>query len=159
MITDELRKWAEKNIHDNTRRLDIKAVADRIDEECARRQEDIIDETLGGLMKMTDENMAKNGWVRLPKDADGVPIHVGDVLTDGEYKFKVFELAAFKDGSWSIRNEDGIAWAECDVTHYHEPTVEDVLMEMLDAWGELPSNATNEAIIAEYAQKLQLRES
>ena len=39
-----------------------------------------------------------------------------------------------------------------------KPTVEDVLREMLDAWGELPSNATNEAIVAEYAAKLQLRE-
>ena len=38
------------------------------------------------------------------------------------------------------------------------PTVEDVLREMLDAWGELPSNVTNEAIIAEYAAKLRLKE-
>ena len=37
-----------------------------------------------------------------------------------------------------------------------KPTVEDVLAEMLDAWGELPSNVTNEAIIAEYAAKLRL---
>ncbi len=38
-----------------------------------------------------------------------------------------------------------------------KPTVESVLAEMLDAWGELPSNATNEAIVAEYAAKLTLR--
>ena len=37
-----------------------------------------------------------------------------------------------------------------------KPTVEDVLAEMLDVWGELPSNVTNEAIIAEYATKLRL---
>lgn len=37
-----------------------------------------------------------------------------------------------------------------------KPTVEDVLAEMLDVWGELPSNVTNEAIIAEYAAKLRL---
>lgn len=37
-----------------------------------------------------------------------------------------------------------------------KPTVEDVLAEMLDAWGELPSNVTNEAIIAEFAAKLRL---
>lgn len=41
----------------------------------------------------------------------------------------------------------------------HIPTVEDVLREMLDAWGELPSNATNEAIIAEYANKLKLADA
>ena len=37
-----------------------------------------------------------------------------------------------------------------------KPTVEDVLAEMLDVWSELPSNVTNEAIIAEYAAKLRL---
>ena len=37
-----------------------------------------------------------------------------------------------------------------------ENAVEDVLREMLDAWGELPSNVTNEAIVAEYAAKLRL---
>ena len=39
-----------------------------------------------------------------------------------------------------------------------KPTVEDELREMLDAWGELPSNATNEAIVAEYAKRLRLAE-
>ena len=43
-------------------------------------------------------------------------------------------------------------------SHHHAPTVEDVLREMLDAWGELPAEATNEAIVAEYAAKLRLAE-
>lgn len=94
--------------------------------------------------------------VELPRDADGETIHIGDVLTDGKYTFTAYELAVYGDGSWSIRNEDGSAWYACDVTHRHEPTVEDVLREMLDAWGELPLNATDEAIIAEYAAKLRL---
>lgn len=68
-------------------------------------------------------------YMMLPKDADGVPIHVGDVLTDGEYRFKVFELAAFKDGSWSIRNVNGNAWAACDVTHYVPDTWERIIMD------------------------------
>jgi hypothetical protein len=57
------------------------------------------------------------GWVRLPKDANGVPIHVGDVLTDGEYTFTVYELTAYGDDLWSICNKNGNAWAACDVTH------------------------------------------
>ena len=107
-------------------------------------------------------------YVELPKDADGVPIRVGDVLTDGEYKFKVFELAAFGDGSWSIRNEDGNAWAACDVTHHHEPTVEDVLRDMHAKLDEVIALYVGEAIdsderdrdeariFAEYAEKLRL---
>lgn len=100
-------------------------------------------------------------YMELPLDADGVPIRVGDVLTDGEYKFKVFELAAFGDGSWSIRNEDGNAWAACDVTHHHEPTVEDVLREfyVLAVRGkEAHAEDVDEGVLAEYAKRLQLRE-
>ena len=100
-------------------------------------------------------------YMELPLDADGVPIRVGDVLTDGEYKFKVFELAAFGDGSWSIRNEDGNAWAACDVTHHHEPTVEDVLREFAEKIidSQIPNvHPTYEEAIAEYAAKLRLAE-
>jgi hypothetical protein len=91
-------------------------------------------------------------YVKLPKDADGVPIRVGDVLTDGEYTFVVDELAAFGDGSWSIRNEDGNAWAACDVTHHHEPTVEDVLREFAYGLG-VP---VADSYIAASAAKLRL---
>ena len=98
----------------------------------------------------------------MPKDADGVPIRVGDVLTDGEYTFRVDELAAFGDGSWSIRNEGGNAGAACDVTHYHAPTVEDVLREFASAYdrigGEDDEHQKYLNLIAEYAQRLQLRE-
>ena len=97
--------------------------------------------------------------VELPKDADGVPIHVGDVLTDGEYTFRVDELAAFGDGSWSIRNEDGNAWAACDVTHHHAPTVVDVLREFAEKVidSQIPSvHPTYEEAITEYAAKLRL---
>ena len=92
--------------------------------------------------------------VELPEDADGEPIHIGDVLTDGKYTFVVYELAVFGDGSWSIRNEDGNAWAACDVTHHHEPTVEDVLCELLDKVDD--DRAGQAEIIAEYAAKLRL---
>lgn len=104
----------------------------------------------------------EHGLVRMPTDADGVPIHVGDVLTDGEYTFRVDELAAFGDGSWSIRNEDGNAWAACDVTHHHEPTVEDVLREFTDeVWnrcceGATASDSGIDELVAECAAKLRL---
>ena len=105
------------------------------------------------------EKEVSERYMELPLDADGVPIRVGDVLSYGDYKFKVFELAAFGDGSWSIRNEDGNAWAACDVTHYHKPTVENVLRDMLDSLDLDPtSHVDTGAVIAEYAQRLQLRE-
>jgi len=115
-----------------------------------------------GVDSMTDEELLEHGLVRMPKDADGEYIHVGDVLTDGEYTFRVDELAAFGDGSWSIRNEDGNAWAACDVTHRHEPTVEDVLREFTDeVWnrcceGATASDSGIDELVAECAAKLRL---
>ena len=137
-ISDELRKKAKRvrNSRVSTYRSpsEYERLADRIDQE----------------------------MVELPRDRDGVPIHVGDVLTDGEYTFRVDELAAFGDGSWSIRNEDGNAWAACDVTHHHAPTVEDVLREFTDeVWnrcceGATASDSGIDELVAEYAAKLRL---
>ena len=114
---------------------------------------------LDGIAERIEREVAER-YMELPVDADGVPIRAGDVLTDGEYKFKVFELAAFGDGSWSIRNEDGNAWAACDVTHHHEPTVEDVLREFASAYdrigGEDDEHQKYLNLIAEYAAKLRL---
>jgi len=98
-------------------------------------------------------------------DADNVPVCIGDRM----------EWVRYKDGDPTIvRTVSGIgngvffAWSDEQgryaqyeahaYRHHHAPTVEDVLREMLDAWGELPSNVTNEAIIAEYAKRLTLAE-
>ena len=108
-------------------------------------------------------------WVRLPLDANGVPIRVGDVLTDGEYTFVVDELATFGGGSWSIRSDDGNAWKACDVTHHHKPTVEDVLRDVVtlchNTWKEESpfhfydvDDVMKSGNIAEFASRLRLAE-
>ena len=157
-ITDELRhEVAEYPFRDNRDFALFDDVADRIDREYRMALEKVAAEA--DALPMTDENMAEHGWVRLPVDADGVPIHVGDRLTDGEYTFTAYELAVYGDGSWSIRNEDGIAWAACDVTHCAS-TVEGVLQEFAERvcnsghkWG-LDAAGT----IAEFAARLRLAE-
>lgn len=158
-ITDELRDWAHGFTEPYKRNeQQLLAIADRIDAEHERQCAEswMRGHDAWAAIDRSDE-MAEHGWIRLPKDADGEYIHVGDVLTDGEYKFKVFELAAFGDGSWSIRNEDGNAWAACDVTHHHEPTVEDVLREMVAAYMDTPLDDSNDGeFFAEYAAKLRL---
>ena len=105
-------------------------------------------------MQFTDEQQRfiDEHYQLLPLDANGVPIRVGDVLTDGEHTFVVGELAVFGDGSWSIRNEDEDAWAACDVTHHHEPTVEDVLREFAYGLG-VP---VADSYVAATAAKLRL---
>lgn len=163
-ITDELREYVNQTPVPKSRvlmeaRERFNAIADRIDE--AHKH------AIGYVDDRDPETMAENGWVRLPKDADGVPIHVGDVLTDGECIFKVFELAAFEDGSWRIHNVNGNSWEACDVTHYHEPTVKDVLREVVtlchNTWKKESAfhfydvdDVMESGNIAEYADKLRL---
>jgi len=99
--------------------MDLCAAIDAVHANLERENESLrreLDRVLGEEHDFAPESH----YMMLPKDADGEPIHIGDRLTDGEYTFEVCELAAFCDGSWSIRNEDGNAWAACDVTH-HEP--------------------------------------
>ena len=131
------------------------AIADHIDAEHEAQVTDAFE------TRNSDENLEADGWIRLPVDADGVPIHAGDVLADGEYTFKVYELFArlFEKGSthWSVINDEGCAWAACDVTHHHEPTVEDVLRELI-ALADFKWGSDLEDTIAEYAKRLQLKE-
>ena len=160
-ITDELRKWLKSLYTPNSATVKDEGehIADRIDVEHERQCAEswMRGHDAWAAIDRSDE-MAEHGWIRLPKDADGEYIHVGDVLTDGEYTFRVDELAAFGDGSWSIRNEDGNAWAACDVTHHHEPTVEDVLQKLLEQAVGYSDAHTTVALdaIAEYAEKLRL---
>lgn len=102
-------------------------------------------------------------YVELPKDADGVPIRVGDVM----------EFSAFEIEKPATRMVDGIGqgvfFAWCGergyqqheakrYRHHHEPTVEDVLREMcleIDRRCERGSIDYDE-LFAEYAAKLRL---
>lgn len=66
-ITDELREWMRVVLTDDD---SAHAIADRIDVE-HQRQLDVL-----------YKDMSDAEWVRLPKDADGVPIRVGDKVVD-----------------------------------------------------------------------------
>ena len=97
--------------------------------------------------------------VPLPLDADGVPIHVGDVLDGYSKTIEVVELRYGRSG-WVLISRDGNGYADCAAfTHHHAPTVEDVLTEMVAKVierGELTNGAAQ--TIAEYAAKLRLAE-
>lgn len=103
-ITDELREYVIQ-VHRNgwfDRRVcdDLLEITDRIDAEHERMYEAL---TIG-MEPMTEENMARNGWVKLPVDADGVPIHVGDEVVDVDCPKKPHLVAELRLDSitWSI---------------------------------------------------------
>lgn len=180
-ITDELRAWAHGPDEGDDWLDRIDEFCDRIDAAHERQTRekyqrgysngyDLGYASADDWLVEHEDAMEEHGWVRGPLDADGVPIRVGDRLTDGEHAFTVDEMIVYGDGSWSIRNEDGNAWDACDVTHYHAPTVEDVLREFAEKMNENLGMYTGEAIdadewrdadaktVAEYAAKLRLAE-
>ena len=114
-----------------------------------------------------EDAMAMHGWVRLPKDADGTPIHVGDVmdsrvdyLFDGK-PFTVRALVLFEDG-WEVADgRFGNRYEPDSLRHHHAPTVEDVLREFTERVCDglhTPKALDTQVIIAEYAAKLRLAE-
>lgn len=161
-ITAELRKYALGWDERNRVRRELTAIADRIDAEHERvRAESIID--------MTDESMAEHGWIRLPKDADGEPIHMGDLVTV-PWKDKVYEVAGFSC-SKQLCSDIRTIWIDVyspekkhniplcgagSCRHYHAPTVEDVLEELLREYDRDDSELTNGEIIERFAAKLRL---
>lgn len=159
-ITEELRKEARGSghfFHAREQAERLIAIADRIDAEYERvRAESIID--------MTDESMAEHGWVRLPKDADGVPIRVGDVLewSDGT----TFEVVGIGDETlFYVDENDKCQWTSVKYKRHHRaPTVEDVLREFADkvcTGDHIVRNGVFRGLedvdlLAEYASRLRL---
>ena len=62
------------------------------------------------------EQEIEERYIELPVDSNDVPIKLGDRLTDGEYTF-VADYIEFYDGQYTICDENGVAWACCDVEH------------------------------------------
>ena len=147
-ITDELRKWASVEVPYKYGHQ-LLAIADRIDAEhesevsCTADKWDYWEST----------------HVELPRDADGEYIHVGDVMETEN--FGVVEVEGFIHKAIAFSVYDPQPARICTVPasqcrHHHEPTVEDVLCEMIDAIDD--DRYGQDRIIAEYAAKLRLAE-
>lgn len=146
-ITDELREIAAKTECANGRceklyRGDLDHTADRID--IAYKH------TIGYVDDRDPETMAENEWVKLPVDADGEVIHIGDVMDKG----KVTCIRDCGKGWEVILNS--LYTYDAPSLHHHEPTVEDVLREFGDWYAHTKGGCDEDAIVAEYAAKLKL---
>lgn len=119
------------------------------------------------LIEMLDavEREVAESCLPAPTDADGTPIHVGDVLDapgDGNGPFEVRSMR-LDEGGWELYDRFGDGYRPRETRH-HKPTVEDVLREMLQAAGckhhedgSCETGLTHEQI-AEYAARLRLAE-
>lgn len=163
-ITDELRKYAARyrSSHDAWSGIggDLDNIADRIDE--AHKH------AIAYVDDRDPETLEEHGWVKLPVDADGVPLKVGDVVTmqllfGGESKPLVvdrMELSHGRDGDlWCVAlDTDKECWNQPSLMrHYTPPTVEDVLEQFVARWMDTHHDDLP-ALKAEYAAKLRLAE-
>ena len=121
-----------------------------------------------------EDAMAEHGWARLPRDADGVPIRVGEVvdvmLTDKftGHKNVVVTSVIFKRSAVlvTVDTDDGpFTFMPKRICHHHAPTVEDVLREFVDQYafysaieGDIhPDMNAQEEVLRQFAAKLRLR--
>lgn len=174
-ITHELRgfaddwDWLDPKAGESPRKL--RALADRIDAEHKKACDDAWDNGYEadylGIEKWLTEHpqvMEHHGWVRLPKDANGEVIHMGDEVyqVEGGWVYTVESIRFYPDNTtvtFSCKHGFGCDSAH-NVRHYHAPTVEDVLREFADiVRKERVELATiSEDTIAEYAARLRLAE-
>ena len=155
-ITDELRKWAEGDalragMSLRTARDQALAIADRIDAE----HESACAEAYGNGVMSVPIALDESAWVELPKDADGVPINVGDMMAYAD-NTKAREVVALVPPAVFL-TEDGPRYADM-CRHYHAPTVEDMLWQLIV--DIRPDMEDKEAvpIVKACAEKLRLAE-
>lgn len=164
-------------------RREFAAIADRIDAEHEAKvsywQEasyrDGYDEGFASAddwLAQHEDAMAEHGWVKLPVSEDGDVLYIGE-LVDEKLPFGGYAAPAPIDTMELSRGANGYVWmVKLDaenralinpklLRHHHAPTVEDVLRGFAEKItdSQIPGvHPTYEEAIAEYAQRLQLRE-
>ena len=121
-------------------------------------------ERVGSLLELLrdarDEYVAlRDDMVRLPVDADGQVIRVGDMLHGYGMSFEVRQIVLDESGEWTVVDRLGERFYNVHaLSHEDKPTVEDTLREFAHAI--LNQKACyQEQNIAEYAAKLRLANS
>lgn len=166
-ITDELRDWVTDHYSGwKSKQAEGIAIADRIDAEHEREcKEQYACGVEHGIGASIDASMIQtHGYVELPKDADGVPIHLGDKVyqVKGGWVYTVKSISFYPNNTTvTFECEHGFGSDSAhSVRHYHEPTVEDVLREMLykaHIYDEREMELLPD-LIADYAKRLTLAE-
>ena len=177
-ITDELRGFMDGadgyELWCPRHKVELESIADRIDvthrsalEKLAVQLDETSDmrEFCGRLEEAANNREDVTLWgvdyIPLPVDADGVPIHIGDVLYDcNESPSEKFSAAIMElnKWGWSLLDSYGERNVPSQCHHYQAPTVKDVLQKMLEQAVGYSDAHTTVALntIAEYAAKLRL---
>lgn len=163
-LTDEMRKWGHDMafVNDNPRfakRVD--ELCDNIDKEHEKAMSEQLESLTDDMEPMAEGDMAKNGWVQLPVDADGEVVHIGDEVEElntrvvGRARGEVVRVVFSKHGT-SVRIDTGLSYVDLNpwnVHHScHKPTVEDILQEFGD---EAAMDCSSKETIIEFANRIR----
>lgn len=95
-------------------------------------------------------------YIKLPVDADGMPIHVGDYLQLGDTRGEVVAFTycpAKGELPWEWQCDTGDWYNTAFAYHVKPRTIEDVLLDVIEH-AVCPSNSWDE-IIAKYADEIR----
>ena len=165
---DRLRDWLKGRLLMGNGWNELNEIADAIEREVKANRVDAYtkgyDEGFASaddLAAQHEDAMAGHGWVRLPVDAEGVPIRIGErVQLVGNDPSTVSHMSLADDG-WRVyvKYDGGIGTGSGEpkrIRHHHAPTVEDVLREFVARTQMLGCVEDEYALVAEYAAKLRL---
>lgn len=112
-------------------------------------------------MQFTDEQQRfiDEHYQLLPVDADGEPIHIGDVMENivcPSVHREVSGVGVECFYGWDDGNGRYSQFSANCYRHHHEPTVEDVLTKFGIDWEYETNSEDRAALLAEYAAKLRL---
>lgn len=86
--------------------------------------------------RLRDESEHTDDWIKLPVDADGVPICVGDMLAEGEASPERVEALMFYCDGWSVNF--GLGWCVVKYHKWHHvkpDTWERIIEDAIDTHG------------------------
>ena len=120
---------------------------------------------VGRILDLLTDDESSERYMRVPVDADDMPIHIGDRVVEHEDGHDFIVDGYEYDGEWWVFHRDGIRAPAHDCTHYN---VMDVLSELVEkvyenAWNDGEAGVhydmyAYEKLMKEYAEKLRLKE-
>lgn len=156
-ITDELREYAQIAFDKGSAgRARVECIADRIDAAHCKALGETAAAAYAEGVESVPIAVDETAWVRLPVDADGVPIRVGDRLDGYNRTIDVQEMRWRGDCRWDMVDEYGDEWHDnYAFVHHHAPTALDTLLELLNEYRD-GGGTISEARLSDYAAKLRL---
>ena len=127
--------------------------------ECAEMR-DFCERVKGAVEDGEDLTLWGVDYAPLPLDADGMAVHVGDMMDTSN--FGTVEVEGFIHSAIAFYNYDDqqarLCTSPAKLCHHHKPTVADLLRDMLHDWFYADTEEEEAEIVERFAKRLQLVE-